>query len=264
MKFGFFQGKMNMSFIANLKLIWTMKAPKPIFLKYMLFWFGFYLLCAFLSALLFSHPYLMDAEYISFLGSPEPDRNPNGYWIYNVAVFVAGMALIPHFTYIYRSLRATMGAKQTLGDSHKKSKFCQIYAHFMDKTLPAFACFLGTLGYIGFALIGIFYQQAGGFGSAANVGHKVSTIVAFGGLGAAAVFLMFVFMRRLRFKAAWLKPWQFVVVYGLAILLVIIALTAVNSYMSEWLFLFIILYWLVMMGIFYIPAAPNTCKTDST
>jgi len=160
-----------MSLIENLKLIWTGKADKSSFIKYVLFWFMIYGIGAIISALFYSEPYSLMKFDISYLGSPAIDRNPNGFWIYNLTVMITGFMEIPQYVYLYKQLR----------DSAKLWTW--------------FCCFLGIIGYIGFALIGIANQDG-----PLDPYHRIATILAFGGLGAPVFLLIPVFIRRIRKK----------------------------------------------------------------
>ncbi len=181
------------------------------------------------SASLYPGGFSMLTVYISYLGGSE--ENPAGFIIYNTCAFLTGMLLIPHFIHTYRRLTPTM------------------------KVVSFIACIAGIEGYVGFALIGIWYQGVPG------QGHAVTTWMAFGGFGVAAVFLLIVLVRKMVIKSGWPKPWQFAIIYGQIFLVLILAELFTNhEYLFdgmgiplaffgdrwwEWWYMFTVLFWLI-------------------
>lgn len=185
------------------------------------------------SALLYPEGFSMLTVYISYLGGKE--ENPTGYWVYNTCAFLTGILLIPQGIYTYRRLTPTM------------------------KVVSFIGCLAMIEGSIGFALIGIWYQGTPG------EGHAITTWMAFGGFGIAAVFLLISLIGKRIQKYGWPKVWQLFLIYGQLFAILIVAEIFNNhEYLFdglgldpgffkdkfwEWWYMFTVIFWLIGMAI---------------
>ena len=168
------------SFGTKLKSIWNGTIDKRTYGFYLLTIFIIYFFGIIFGAAVYAGGFSINNVYVSYLGSQQHD--PTGYLVYNTTVLIAGILLIPHFIYLYKRLRPTFKAFNFLG------------------------CLVGIVGAIGFAGLSIFHQDLGG--------HILFTDLAYYPLGGSALFLLFVFCKKLSSKESWPKIWQIALIYG--------------------------------------------------
>jgi len=230
----------------NSKLQWLKseivgKVSKKDHLQYFLAVVLVYAIGIAIGAAFYPGGFSMVGIYISYLGGNE--NNPEGFVYYNISVFITGILLTPHFLYLYRRLKWT------------------------PKWLKGIMSFFGMVGTLGFAFIGIFYQ-----GSSA-IGHRWTTILAFGGLGGAA-FLHFLIWFILVLKN---KPWPkwkyFIITYiqlfgilGLTLVFhgneeLVVRIGLDPKYAGdrfwEWFYMFAVMGWLIDTALFSKPDEVN-------
>lgn len=218
------------SFLQNL---WRGTLPQPQFIKYFLASLTIYLVGIILGAAFYPESFSIFTVYMSYLGG-DPNNSLIGRTIYNTCEIVSGILLVPHFIKLYRVLNPTM------------------------KWVRLFACTLGILGYLGFAAIGIWHQGVEGRG------HQITTWFAFGGLGGAAFFLLFVLCRRAYLKQAWPKWKHIILLYGQVLLMAgfMVLLESTDIFasiitdpkfyggkFSEWWYFWTVLIWLTLLAI---------------
>ncbi|MHA1683260.1 MAG: hypothetical protein ACTSUE_20140 [Promethearchaeota archaeon] len=218
------------SFILNLV---AGRLSKKVYLRYFLVVMLIYAFGMIFGASMYPGGFSLVTVYTSYLGSPV--KNPSGALVYNICELSAGIMLIPHFTFLYRRLSPTM------------------------KVVSFISCLLGILGSIGFAGIGIFYQD-----SNADA-HQITTIIAFGGYGLCALFMISPLIRNICLKRAWPKLWHFLVVYGqlFGVLTVVLVIFENKDFFmgfgwnpalfedkfSEWFYVFIAIGWIVEIAL---------------
>jgi hypothetical protein len=204
------------SLLASLKSIWNGKSSKNLYLKYFFIAIGIYIAGIIIGISLYPGGFDFMTVYVSYLGG-DPDNSVAGRNFYNTSVIIAGIMLVPHFIFMYRRLTPA----------------CKVISYL--------SCLCGIVGALGFASIGIFYQ---GFNARM---HQITTWIAYGGLGASAVFMLFAFIRKAVMTKTWPKWWHIVLVYAQAFLT--IGLTFLlqpwfGDHLSEWLYTFAFMFWL--------------------
>lgn len=201
--------------IQRLKDIVTGKASDRLSACWFLVAMGTYLSGMAIAAALYDGGFSFSDVYVSYLGAPE--HNPAGWWIYNACELVAGYMLVFAFVYTYRKIRGTM------------------------KILAFIGCLFAMIGAAGFGTIGIYYQGAD------PDGHRITTILAFGGLGIAALLLLPVFVRMVAKRVPGARWWLLVLAYGQLLAGIGIAVgydAALNDKESEWIYTIVALAWI--------------------
>ncbi|GAB4307301.1 MAG: hypothetical protein Kow0069_04730 [Promethearchaeota archaeon] len=125
--------------------------------------------------------------YVSYLGGSE--ENPAGHVVYNACTLVAGVLLFPHFGVLIPRRMA-----------------------FARRPLRCLTGAFGSLGTLGFASLGVFYQGT------PEALHGAATYLAFGGFGAALfIALLAVLADALSGNPRVVRVRVAAVVYGLAL-----------------------------------------------
>ncbi len=166
------------------------------------------------------------------------DLNPNGFFFFTIGAVVTGIFLISHFLYIYNNLKPT------------------------SKVILILSIIAGITGAIGFIFVGLIP------GDVYKPGHSMAARIAFGGLELSSVFMIPVFLRKIISGDPWPSKIQFIFMYVLFFLSLILALIVPEmDYLTEawsidprwftwppwqWLSFFNVLIWLVLMYL-YIP-----------
>ncbi len=161
-------------------------------LIYYLSIYSIYLLAMVYSMTTYPGGFSFSKTFISFLGGSY--TNPDGYIIHNIGMIFTGFASLPMFVYVYKKTKPTM------------------------KYMSLFGCFLGLLGLLGFAAVGIWYEGA------SFLGHKWATIFAFGGIGFSGLILFPVLIRRAYLKLDWPNVKHLIFMYGVIFLTLLYAL----------------------------------------
>ena len=203
------------SILASLKSIFNGKASKNLYLKYYFCALSVYVCGIIIGMALYPGGFSFMTVYVSYLGGS--DENPIGKYPYNASVIIAGILLIPHFLFMYRRLTPAV------------------------KIISYMSCLCGIVGAIGFSSVGIFYQ---GFNYQM---HGITTWIAYGGLGASAVFMLFAFIRKSVMTRTWPKWWQIVLIYVQAFVTIGLSFFLnpwFGDHLSEWLYTFAFMFWL--------------------
>jgi len=119
--------------------------------------------------------------------------NPETYWVFDTAVIVTGLLLIPLFLWLHKRLVPT------------------------TVLLSRIATFFSLVGCLGFSLVG-------GFRKDFEVPHDTVTVVAFGGLGLAAFFMLFVLLRKMMLREIWPNKVGYVIFFGQLMVVAVLSL----------------------------------------
>ena len=175
----------------DLFLILTGRANKKQEGIYFLGLLSFLAVMLLLAQRAFPGGYTMLENYISDQGWMK--ENPEGFIFFTIGATVAGILLIPHFLYILRALMPTC------------------------KPLTVFSTFLGLVGSVGFALVGLISKDF-------SEPHGLAADLAFGGFAFSALVMLPVLLRKFQKKQEWTKLCQVIVLYAFGIMLVLLAL----------------------------------------
>ncbi|MBD3350771.1 MAG: DUF998 domain-containing protein [Candidatus Lokiarchaeota archaeon] len=200
--------------MSNLTKILTGNADRETHRKYffvvmLIFWSG-----CLLSQLFFPGGYSILDNYISDMGWIAV--NPVGCWFFIVGGTLTGILFIPHCLYIHRKLMPDFA---------------------LFSYLSTFSCIVGSIGLM---IVALFTKD-----DFLKHVHDVAADVAFGGFGIGAFFMMFVLIRKIIIKADWPKIYQFLIIYGGAIILGAVLLNIENNTLQQWMGLFTLMYWLI-------------------
>ncbi len=225
----------------TLKLIWTGNSSKKTYLIYFLSSLMVYIIGIIIGISTYPGGFSFLTVYTSYLGGTE--NNLDGYIYYNTCMFITGILLIPHFLFLSRRMQPA--------------------PKFLNNLLKLF----GTIGIIGFGLIGIWHQGAD------PKGHQITTWLAFGGLGLAAFCYFILGIVKIIQKHTWPRWSTILLIYGQMSLLIGVTIwlgeseqwlieRGLNPLFSEgkfteWLYVFIVMGWLIDTAIFA-PADNNT------
>jgi hypothetical protein len=213
----------------DLRAIWRGTVSKQEHARYFAGAFSIYVVGAIIAAALYPGGFSFKDVYISYLGGSVV--NPAGHLYYNVAELITGILLIPHFIFMYKSLRPR----------------AQVF-NFL-------AAIFGILGCLGFASLGIYFQGA------SPLGHQIATWIAFGGFGLSAFLMLLMFLRKRLAGDPWPRWRPFVLTYGQVFVILIVA-TLFTSYEHlfaawdldpgyfgdrfwEWFYMLIVVLWLI-------------------
>jgi len=189
-----------------------------------------------IAALLHSKPFTFQTVCVSNLGNPSPNQNPRGWWLFSLAMIVAGPFMFGHVNYLYYRLLPTWPK----------------YAQLMRISM--------VLGSIGMPLVGIINESNW-------PPHIAVSLVAFLGLGIPSIFSLPLLI------AKWIKhdPWPSV--SGITILYCVLSAAAVRmivlmtennfqpstaaQFESEWWAFGVVLVWLTAIFFMSKPKSPS-------
>ncbi len=218
-------------------IIYKGRAPKNTYLKYLLIPVTLFLFAVIVAIGFYPAPgYTPLTNHVSDMGGIA--NNPSVWWFFDSSIITIGILMIPHFVYLYRRLMPTA------------------------KWLTRLAMFCGVVGCIGFSVLGMFPQDI-------ETPHDWAANFAFGGLGAAAFFTMFVLLRKKWVRATWPSWKAFLVLYGPLFVTITFVIMMPNldpiAGMDprwftwppwQWTALLSVLYWIIIVAII-VPDLPK-------
>jgi uncharacterized protein DUF998 len=157
---------------------------------------------------------------ISNLGNP--GHNPDGWWLFTIAMIFSAIGLIPVYQAIFKKLE--MG----------KNIFGKIWMSLL---------YLASFGMVG---VGIFNETMG-------IIHYYFAGFTFGGFGIAALSSVGIYSYRIKINKTWPSLKGFCILFSIMLILIIIILSEVITYgidvpsdlnFTEWIAFFLIFTWL--------------------
>ncbi len=211
---------MKRGIIQSTSVIWHGEADTRAMIAYTLFAVSLFFTGAFIAMIVYPGGFSLITVYTSYLGSPV--ENPNGWIVYNTFILLSGIASMPVFTFLYKSLRPTM------------------------KALTFIASVAGLIGCTGLAALSFCYED----GNADA--HRWATNQAFGGFWLSAILLLPPLIKKRVTTRKWPSWPLLVLIYGQLIVSSVCALVFDLPGLGklwEWIAVFSVMAWLLGLPI---------------